>query len=126
MIKLMFCLRRRPDMTRKQFLEHWNGYHGSIARRGAKAMRVVRYVQNHTLAHPVNDALQVSRGTPEPFDGVVEVWYSSMNDLEESFRDEEAVAVVRDLLDDEPKFIDLESSPIFVVDEHELVGEGTR
>lgn len=126
MIKLMFCLRRRPDMTRREFLDYWSGHHASIAQRGATAMRVVRYVQNHTLTHPVNDVLLVSRDAPEPFDGVVEVWYASMNDLEESFREEDAVAAARELIGDEPQFIDLESSPIFVVEEHELVGGGVR
>jgi hypothetical protein len=30
MIKLVMCLRRHPDMTRKQFQDYWKNNHGSF------------------------------------------------------------------------------------------------
>lgn len=123
MIKLFFCLRRRPDLTREQFLEHWHGIHAEIARRGAQALGAVRYVQNHTLSTPLNDSLQASRGAPAAFDGVVELWFASIDDVASTFREPDARAAIKALLADEVNFIDLEASPIFLAEEHHMWGD---
>lgn len=120
MIKLMFCLRRRPDLTREEFLAHWHGPHAAIGMAGASAIGATRYVQNHTLLHPLNEDLRKSRGAPEPFDGVVELWFDSLDDVGATFTDADARRAIAALVADEPAFIDLENSPIFVTKEHEM------
>ncbi len=125
MIKLFFCLRRRPDLSRAQFLEHWHGIHAEIARRGAEALGAVRYVQNHTLTLPINDALRDGRGAPEAFDGVVELWFESVDDVASTFHEPDARAAIKALLADEVTFIDLDSSPIFLAEEHLMWGDAT-
>ena len=122
MIKLIFCLRRRPDLTREQFQEHWFGIHAEIARRGASALGAVKYVQNHTLSLPLNDALRAGRGAPEAFDGVVELWFPSVDDVASTFHEPHARAAIKALLADEANFVDLESSPIFLVEERPMWG----
>jgi uncharacterized protein (TIGR02118 family) len=122
MYKLFFCLRRRRDLTREQFLAHWHGIHADIARRGASALGAVRYVQNHTVSLPVNDALRASRGAPEPFDGVVELWFDSVDDVASTFHESDARAAIKALVVDEPNFIDLEASPIFLTEAHPMWG----
>lgn len=122
MYKVFFCLTRRSDLTREQFLEHWQGVHARIARRGANALGAVKYVQNHTLSLPVNDALQASRGAPEPFDGVVELWFESIGDVTSTFHETDARAAIKALLLDEPNFIDLGASPIFLTEAHPVWG----
>lgn len=123
MVKLMFCLRRRPDLTREEFLAHWSGIHAQIAMAGGNAIKARRYVQNHTLSHPINDALQQSRGGAEAFDGVVELWFDDIDGVQRTFTDEDARRVIRELSKDEPNFVDLANSPIFVVEEHEFWNE---
>ena len=120
MIKLMFCLRRHPSLTREEFLAHWRGPHADLGVAGAAALGARRYVQNHTLTHDLNDALQASRQAPAPFDGVVELWFDSTDAVATTFTDEEARRAVRALVKDEPAFIDLENSPIFLTEEHEI------
>ncbi|MGF2949914.1 EthD domain-containing protein [Microbacterium alcoholitolerans] len=122
MYKLFFCLRRRSDLTREQFLEHWHGIHADIARRGASVLGAVRYIQNHTAALPINDALRASRGAPECFDGVVELWFNSVEDVSATFDEPEARAAIKALIVDEPNFIDLEASPIFLTESHSMWG----
>ena len=124
MFKLFFCLRRRSDLSREQFLEHWHGIHADIARRGANALGAVKYVQNHTLSLPINEALRDSRGAPEPFDGVVELWFESVEDVASTFHEPDARAAIKALLVDEPNFIDLEASPIFLAEAHPMWGSG--
>lgn len=124
MYKLFFCLRRRSDLSREQFLEHWHGVHADIARKGASALGAVKYVQNHTLSLPINDALRDSRGAPESFDGVVELWFESVDDVASTFREPDARTAIKALLVDEPNFIDLEASPIFLTEEHPMWGSG--
>jgi hypothetical protein len=120
MVKLIFCLRRRADLTREQFLEHWSGVHAAIGVAGADELGAVRYVQNHTLTHPLNDSLQSSRHSPPAFDGVVELWFEDIGSVQRTFTDEGARRVIRDLAKDELEFVDLATSPIFVVEEHEF------
>lgn len=122
MFKLFFCLRRRSDLSRVQFLEHWHGIHADIARRGASALGAVKYVQNHTVSLPINDALRESRGAPEPFDGVVELWFESVEDVASTFHEPGARAAIKALLIDEPNFIDLEASPMFLTEAHSMWG----
>src|SRR3954468_14171743 len=120
MIKLLFCLRRRPDLTREEFLTHWHGPHAAIGRAGASAIGATRYVQNHTLTHPLNEGLRQSRNAPEPFDGVVELWFDSIDDVGATFTEPDARRAIAALVADEPHFIDLANSPIFVTEEHEM------
>ena len=123
MVKLMFCLRRKPDLTHEQFLKHWSGPHAAIGMAGADAIGARRYVQNHTLSHPLNDALQQSRQSSSAFDGVVELWFDDIDGIERTFTDEAARQVIRELAKDELNFVDLANSPIFVVEEHEYWNE---
>lgn len=120
MYKLLFCLRRREDLTREEFLAHWHGPHADIGRAGAQAIGAVRYVQNHTVDHPLNEALRDSRQAPEPFDGVVELWFESLDVVGSTFTDPEARRAIAALVADEPSFIDLARSPIFVTEAHPM------
>lgn len=120
MYKLLFCLRRRPELSRAEFLERWHGRHADIARAGAEAIGAVRYVQNHTVDDPINPALQASRGGPEAYDGVVELWFESLESIETTFTDQEARRAIAALVADEPSFIDVERSPIFVTEAHPM------
>ena len=76
MIKLTFCLRRLPHLSREEFQRYWRETHAPLVRAAAPALRVRRYVQSHTLPHGLNETLRRGRGTPEPYDGVAELWWT--------------------------------------------------
>ena len=63
----------------------------------------------------------VSRQQPE-FDGVAELWWESMEDLAAASSTDLGRAAGRELLEDERKFIDLARSPLWLADEHQLIG----
>ena len=121
MLKLVFCLRRLPSLSRIDFQRYWWETHGPLVRRHAAALRIRRYVQTHTLDDPVQEALRASRGGPEAYDGVAELWWDSREDLDAALADPAAQRAAAELLEDERRFIDLTRSPLFVVRERPVV-----
>jgi uncharacterized protein (TIGR02118 family) len=118
-VKLVFCCRRRPGLSLEEFQATWLDDHGPLVRRlRAQIPGMRRYVQSHTIAGPVTDALRASRGSAEPYDGVTEVWFDSLEDLGGS--GEEAREAGNRLLEDERRFLDLARCSVFVTTEHEI------
>ncbi len=124
MIKLSFCLRRLPHLSREEFQRYWLEKHGPLVRQHAKALGIHRYVQVHSLEGPASEGLRASRGAPEEYDGIAELWFDT-EDVNSVVRTtDEARAAGRALLEDERKFIDLANSPLWFSEEKEIIGEG--
>ncbi len=121
MIKLVFCLKRRPEMTREEFQAYWYDKHAPLVRSHAEVLGIRRYVQVHTVSHPLNAAIQASRGAPAEYDGVAELWFDSLDAMAAN-RSPEAGAAGAALLEDEGKFIDLANSPLWFAEERPVVG----
>ena len=121
MYKLVFCLRRRPDLTREAFQSYWLDQHADLVVERSGPLRIRRYVQSHTEDLPGLHAAMQARngGSPEPFDGIVEIWVDSIDDL--TADDPALRAAVADLIVDERNFIDLINSPMFVTREHLVI-----
>jgi uncharacterized protein (TIGR02118 family) len=122
-LKLVFCLRRLPHLSRAEFQRYWRETHGPLVRRHAAALRIRRYVQVHTLDDPVQDALRASRGGPEAYDGVAELWWDDQDAFAAALTEPAAQAAARELLEDERRFIDLARSPLFVAEERTVIAE---
>jgi uncharacterized protein (TIGR02118 family) len=122
MVKIMFCLRRQPHLTREAFQHYWLTSHAPLVTERARQLGIRRYVQSHSLSDPELGALADQRGfSGEAFDGVAELWFDSASTLYPNVAaPESSVQAARDLLADEATFIDLAASPIFVVEEHEI------
>jgi len=74
-------------------------------------LRIRRYVQTHSLPAEASEALRRTRGGPEGFDGVAQLWWDSFEDM--AVDDPAAVEAGRLLLEDERRFIDLSRSPLW-------------
>jgi uncharacterized protein (TIGR02118 family) len=120
MIHLIFCLRRLPHLSREEFQRYWRDTHAPLVRAHAAALGIHRYVQAHTIAHPVADAARVARGGSEEYDGVAELWFDE-DELHRWGRTPAAAAAARALLEDECRFIDLPRSPIFFAQDHAVI-----
>lgn len=121
MIKLVFPLHRLPELSPEQFQTYWFETHAPLVVQHARALRIKRYVQLHTLSTPLNPALRESRGGPEPYDGIAEVWFESESAIAESTQTPDGAAAGRALLEDERRFIDLERSPLWLGEERVIV-----
>jgi len=124
MIKLVFPLHRLPALSREEFQAYWRETHAPLVAKHAGALGIERYIQVHTATTPINDGLRASRGGPEPYDGIAELWFESEAALAASMQTPEGAAAGRALLEDERRFIDLERSPLWIAEEHVIVGDG--
>lgn len=122
MIKLMYCLHRLDGMTRDEFQRYWREVHGPLVRKHADVLRVRRYVQVHTITTPLDEALRASRGGPEGYDGVAELWFDSLDDFTEGVTTPEGIAAALELAQDEKRFIAVKRSPLWLAEEHDLLG----
>lgn len=123
MVKLVFCLRRKDGMARDEFQRYWREEHAPLVQQHAGALGILRYVQTHTRPGPEADLLRASRNGPEAYDGVAELWFQDLAALIEAASSPEGMAAGAALLEDEQRFIDLAHSPLFLAEEHEVIGQ---
>jgi len=126
MTKLVFCLTRRAGLSHQEFLDYWYHRHAPLVRQHAKTIGLVKYVQSHGLAHPVDELLRRTRGGPPAYDGVAELFYESADALQQALLDRSVRPAGMALLEDEKLFIDLPHSPLFVCEERTLIEPDRR
>jgi uncharacterized protein (TIGR02118 family) len=123
MIKLVYCARRAPNLSREEFQKYWRETHAPLVKERAATLGIKRYIQVHTIDSGFDAALRSSRGSnEEPFDGVAELWWDDKGALASSTATDEARKASRELLEDEGRFIDFSRSVIFVGEEYPVVG----
>lgn len=118
-VKLTFALRRAPHLSREEFQRYWREQHAPLVEKHKEVLGIRRYVQVHTLDTPANAALRASRGAPPEYDGVAELWLDSA----EIRTTPEAARAGAELLEDERRFIDLESSPLWLSEEKPVIDD---
>jgi uncharacterized protein (TIGR02118 family) len=121
MVHLIFCLRRLPRLSRAEFQRYWREKHAPLVQKHAAALGIKRYVQAHTIDPSGTQGIAASRGAPDPYDGVAELWFD-LDQLRSLGQREAAVEAGLALLEDERRFIDLASSPIFITEENVVIG----
>ena len=126
MVKLVFCLHRLNGLSHEDFQTYWQGTHGPLVRRYAPVLAIRQYVQVHTLDAHLNDRLRLGRGGPEPFDGVAELWWDDLEEMQRASVTPAGREANRMLLEDERRFIDLERSPLWVAEERTVVPDQGR
>src|SRR6476646_3065686 len=111
-IKIVFCLRRRADLARDEFQTYWRDTHAPLVQSHADTLGIRRYVQIHSIDDAVSRAVAGPRDSPEPFDGVAELWFDSLDALTTAGSSEAGRVAAAALLEDERRFIDLARSPL--------------
>lgn len=111
MIRLTFVLRRKPGMSFGDFQDYWLNQHGPLVASHATHLKILKYVQVHTITDPDEDQPVGPRGKmAKPYDGVAELWFESLEAIKENTGDD-ALAATAALLEDERQFIDHPHSP---------------
>ena len=117
-MKLVYCIRRRDDVTADEFYTYWLSTHGPKVESVAETLRATRYVQSHTGEPELNDMLAASRGLAPAYDGITEVWWDSVDDLKEAIATPAGQEAMAMLIEDESRFIDFAQSRVFLTTEH--------
>lgn len=115
MYRLTYLLRRNPELSFEDFQEYWRQTHGPLVTKHATTLKIVRYVQVHTVQNP-DDQPAAPADSPrgqmlKPYDGVAELWFRHRDDVVQSMQSSQGPAAAAELLQDERKFIDLKHSP---------------
>ncbi|MGW0993270.1 EthD domain-containing protein [Streptomyces sp. NPDC002523] len=122
MIKITFALRRRSDLSEREFHEYWSTDHAALVKRHANAIGLRRYVQSHTVQTLIDEPIRAARSLKtEPYDGVAELYFDSVEALVALLHTEEVQAISAALVEDEKRFVDLDRSPIWITEEHVIV-----
>jgi len=109
-------------MSPREFHDYWRNVHAPLVRRHAGVLGLRRYVQSRTVETDLNDWLVAERDVEAaPYDGVAELWYDSEESVRRMRRDPVARAALRELIEDERRFVDEAASPLWWCVEDELV-----
>jgi uncharacterized protein (TIGR02118 family) len=103
MIKLVYCITKKPGLSDREFFDYWKNVHGPI---GARIPGLRRLVQSHRRALP-GDAHR-----PD-YDGMAELWFDNVEDLLAARQSPEWKAST----EDERNFIDHSKVAYFVSEE---------
>jgi uncharacterized protein (TIGR02118 family) len=107
MIKLVYCISKKPGLTDEQFFSYWKNVHGPI---GARIPGLRRLVQSHRLT------IVGDKRSPD-YDGVAELWFDDLEALLRARRSAEWKASSHD----EANFIDGNKVAYFVSEEQVIV-----
>lgn len=98
-IKRFRFLRRKPGISREEFLRHWREVHTPLLKSGAVFASVVKkYVQNHRLPSETDPF-----GGAAVYDGIDEFWFDRLEDVARLDGDLEHAGKIRI---DEARFLD--------------------
>ena len=110
-------LARQAGCPAEEFHRYWREDHAALVASLAETVRARKYVQSHTIDTPLNDALVQSRGMTASFEGITEVWWDSLEDMQAAMTSPEGAQAAATLAADEATFIDLSRSTMFVTEE---------
>jgi len=120
MVKFVYMVRRRPELSPEAFRKYWLEKHGPLVRSLASALRAKRYVQSHTVDTPLNQVARQVRGTQPPYDGITELWFDRIEDVLAAAQTPEGQQANMRLAQDEATFCDLPNCSVFFTEEHTI------
>ena len=118
MFKQICFFRKRPDMTIEEFKEYYENQHSQLGKRIGKSAipNAVRYVRRYLtpLMNPVTGEIH------DPgYDCVMEIWWNSRADFENSQRIIRDPARLPHTLEDEKKLFATHANPVCSVEEYD-------
>ena len=112
MIKLVYCITKKAELTEQQFFDYWKNIHGP---NGARIPQLRKLVQSHRLTIP-GDKYQAD------YDGMAELWFDDAQALLAARQSPEWAASHGD----EANFIDHNKVAYFVSEEHLILEKQTQ
>lgn len=112
MIRFISCLRRRPDIDESEFRQFWDSDEfADLVSRMATAVGADHYQFKRTLVVEANESIRKMRGGADPYDGVIEYWFTgrvaALDDLLEIPATREVLAGMQEF---QSQFVDLSRS----------------
>ncbi len=121
MIKLSIGLKRRPSLSREQFLAYWTQQHAALVKQHAVQLGIIRYAQVHGLVESELRAAGVPDSVSSAFDGVAEVWFNDLSGAAASGRTPGGREARKLLREDERNFLDPMQSLVWWGTQHTVI-----
>ncbi len=124
MIKLVYLIKKRQDLTDAAFETHWRETHGRLVAEFAPTLRAVRYAMSRRLDTVCNSCVSKARElAASEHDGVIEIWWETLEDYQAGAGSAAGIAAIDALVDAERRFVDFSKSASFFAEE-EIVFDG--
>ena len=123
MIKLVYCLRKKANISQEEFHRYWREDHAPLVTSVAHESKCIKYIQSHTIQTALNELFVESRGLAEAYDGITECWWESEEALINATKTEGGIKVFQAMLEDEKSFIDFSKSRVFITKENLIFDE---
>lgn len=114
MIKLVFLLKRRADLTRDAFIERYESRHARLGEKHVPGAS--RYVRRYLM--PVPELFTGATREPD-HDVITELWFDDHDHYQEAMRHLSEPDVVAEIVADEETIFDRTAHRVFLVEEHE-------
>jgi len=114
MVKLIVYAKRKPGITREEFGRYWRESHGPLVK---SVSEFIRHVRKYVQCHIVNSAVPL--GTSSDYDGVAELWFDNLDELNKAFTEPRYLEIIRR---DELKFADIANCVSIVTEELTIHG----
>jgi hypothetical protein len=111
-IKFIQCVRRKPNISVAEFRRYWEAYREKVQAL-AQTSQAVRFAMSTTLRVEENITIMMSRGTDEPYDGLVEIWWRKGPDAIEILNTPETQARIEAIRRLQEEFMDLGKPSFF-------------
>ena len=114
MLKQVVLLKRRDGMSMDEFIDYYENHHAKMAERYMPLAR--RYLRRYVRPekNPITGEI-----VELDFDVVMEIWWSTRQDFEETMKQIGKGEAHRLFYDDEEKLFNSHNNRVFTVDEHE-------
>jgi hypothetical protein len=120
MITFIQCIRKKPEMSIQDFRREWKTYQAK-ATELARAINATGLSFYTTLAVEENLQVMLTRGTAEPYDGIIEMRINNAPRTIEALGREPARSIVVSFQEMQARFVDLEQSSFFFTAEETVI-----
>lgn len=112
MFKQICFFRKRPDMTMEEFMDYYENEHSQLSKkvgRGPSIPNAVRYVRRYL--QPENNPV-TGKVIDSGFDCIMEIWWNSREDFENSQKIISSPDRIQSIKDDELKLFASHDNPV--------------
>src|SRR5690348_6256254 len=86
MVNVVYCMRRRADLSLEQFLDHWGKVHAPIVTENLSVLRLVGYQRLVPSLHEMSPQIERRNVSQPPYDGIAILTWQSEEDLTHSLQ----------------------------------------
>lgn len=114
MIRFIHCVKRRSDVSVEKFRQYWNSARFSeLIEQLANLTGAIQVEKNLTLIVEANTKLMQERGSHEPFEGILEIWWDNAKSLTELVETQEIAELMKTMEAYQSQFVDFTVSRRF-------------